>query len=41
MTAQFKYVAGHVEVYSAAGEFLFSADTMQEAWEDYRDEFSA
>ena len=41
MTAQFRYVAGHIEVYSAAGEFLFSADTMQEAWEDYRDEMSA
>lgn len=41
MTAQFRYVAGHIEVYSAAGEFLFSADTMQEAWEDYQDEMSA
>ena len=38
MTAQFRYVAGHIEVYSATGEFLFSADTMQEAWEDYQDE---
>lgn len=36
MTAQFRYVAGHIEVYSATGEFLFSADTMQEAWEDYK-----
>ena len=35
MTAQFRYVAGHIEVYSAAG------DTMQEAWEDYQDEMSA
>lgn len=41
MTAQFRYVAGHIEVYSATGEFLFSADTMQEAWEDYQDEVSA
>ncbi|MDD6319931.1 MAG: hypothetical protein PUA63_03600 [Oscillospiraceae bacterium] len=41
MTAQFKYVSGHIEVFSAAGEFLFSADTMQEAWEDYRAEMSA
>lgn len=40
MTAQFRYVAGHIEVYSATGEFLFSADTMQEAWEDYQDEMS-
>lgn len=31
----------HIEVYSATGEFLFSADTMQEAWEDYQDEMSA
>lgn len=41
MTAQFRYVAGHIEVYSTTGEFLFSADTMQEAWEDYQDEMSA
>ena len=41
MTAQFRYVAGHIEVYSATGEFLFSADTMQEAWENYQDEMSA
>lgn len=32
MTQQFKYVGGHIEVYSQSGEFLFSADTMQEAW---------
>ena len=41
MTAQFRYVAGHIEVYSTTDEFLFSADTMQEAWEDYQDEMSA
>lgn len=34
MTQQFKYVGGHIEVYSEQGEFLFSADTMQEAWEE-------
>ena len=34
MTQQFRYVAGHIEVYSEYGEFLFSADTMQEAWEE-------
>lgn len=34
MTQQFKYVGGHIEVYSECGEFLFSADTMQEAWEE-------
>ena len=34
MTQQFRYVAGHIEVYTETGEFLFSADTMQEAWEE-------
>lgn len=34
MTQQFRYVAGHIEVYSEYGEFLFSADTMQETWEE-------
>ena len=34
MTQQFRYVGGHIEVYSECGEFLFSADTMQEAWEE-------
>ena len=34
MTQQFRYIAGHIEVYSENGEFLFSADTMQEAWEE-------
>ena len=34
MTQQFRYVAGHIEVYTENGEFLFSADTMQEAWEE-------
>lgn len=34
MTQQFRYVGGHIEVYSEGGEFLFSADTMQEAWEE-------
>ena len=29
-----KYVGGHIEVYSETGEFLFSADTMREAWEE-------
>ena len=27
----FYYVCDHVEVYGADGDFLFSADTMQEA----------
>ena len=42
MTAQFRYVAGHIEVYFRNGRVpFFSADTMQEAWEDYQDEMSA
>lgn len=28
---QFRYIRGHVEVFDAAGEFLFSADNMREA----------
>lgn len=27
----FRYVGGHVEVYSRGGSFLFSADSMREA----------
>ena len=38
---ELRYVGSHVEVYTCSGVFLFSADTMQEAWEDYRDEMSA
>ena len=34
MTQQFRYVGGHIEVFSESGAFLFSADTMQEAWEE-------
>ena len=34
MSEQIRYVGGHVEVYSAAGEFLFSADTVAEAWRE-------
>lgn len=30
---QIRYVRGHVEVYSAEGMFLFSADNMREAEE--------
>ena len=37
MTQQFRQVAGHIEVYSESGEFLFSADTMQEAWAELMD----
>ncbi len=31
MQYHFKYVRGHVEVYGACGEFLFSADNAAEA----------
>ena len=34
MTQQFRYVGGHIEVFAENGEFLFSADTMQEAWDE-------
>ena len=34
MTQQFRYFGGHIEVFTENGEFLFSADTMQEAWEE-------
>lgn len=34
MDMQFKAVGGHIEVYGANGEFLFSADTMAEAWHE-------
>ena len=34
MTQQFRQVAGHIEVYSESGEFLFSADTKAEAMEE-------
>lgn len=30
------YVHGHVEVYDATGQFLFSADTRQEALRELR-----
>lgn len=31
MEVEIRHVRGHVEVYSEAGEFLFSADTVYEA----------
>jgi hypothetical protein len=31
MDVEFRYVRGHVEVFSNEGRFLFSADTMYEA----------
>lgn len=36
MSDSIVYVNGHVEVYSARGEFLFSADNMQEALDELR-----
>lgn len=35
---QMKYVSGHIQVYDLRGRFLFSADSEQEAreeWENY------
>lgn len=37
MTYTIKSVGGHVEVFDYRGEFVFSADTRQEAMEDLRD----
>ena len=34
MEIQMIYVQGHIEVLDASGEFLFSADTVQEAEEE-------
>lgn len=31
-----RHVMDHVEVYSAAGDFLFSADTDQEAYDELK-----
>ena len=36
MRYQIRYVQDHVEVFDAKGEFLFSADTYQEAQEDLK-----
>ncbi|MDD4808256.1 MULTISPECIES: hypothetical protein [Caproicibacterium] len=36
MSYQIKNVGGHVEVYDQYGNFAFSADTAQEAWQDLR-----
>ena len=38
-----RYVRGHIQVYDFQGNFLFSADTEQEAREELRDyaEFAA
>lgn len=37
MTYQIKRTAGHIEVLSENGEFLFSADNEHEAREELRD----
>jgi hypothetical protein len=34
MDVMIKYVNGHVEVYDRLGNFLFSADTTDEAYEE-------
>lgn len=34
MEIQMIYVQGHIEVLDSSGEFLFSADTVQEAEEE-------
>ena len=37
MEITMRYVRGHVEFYPTAGQFLFSADTRQEAVEELQD----
>lgn len=37
MDYRIMYVNGHIEVYDGQGEFLFSADTEQEAQSDLRE----
>lgn len=37
MSYTIKSVGGHVEVFDHRGEFVFSADTRQEAMEDLRE----
>lgn len=32
------FVCGHIEVYDERGNFLFSADTRQEAWRELNEE---
>lgn len=36
-----RQVRGHVEVYTREGGFLFSADTVSEARQELREEYSA
>ncbi|MCQ2441662.1 MAG: hypothetical protein MJ077_00835 [Oscillospiraceae bacterium] len=39
MTAsiELRYVRGHIEVFNSYGDFLFSADTASEAYEELSD----
>lgn len=37
MEYRMRVVNGHIEVYTLGGQFLFSADTEQEAWQDLRE----
>lgn len=37
MEVEFRYVRGHVEVFSGDGQFLFSADSMYEARQELED----
>ena len=38
MNYSFIAVSGHIEVYDERGNFLFSADTRHEAWEEIAQE---
>lgn len=40
MDCVIRQVAGHVEVYSRSGVFLFSADSTREAMQELREEWA-
>ena len=37
MSVEIRYIRGHVEVFDQFGDFMFSADTTSEAWEELRE----
>ena len=37
MSVEMRHIHGHVEVFDQFGDFLFSADTVGEAWSELQD----
>lgn len=37
MSVEMRHIRGHVEVFDQFGDFLFSADTVSEAWSELRE----